>query len=363
MSSYFGHTESANPFGIKAYVLASPRTERATNHSDLRNVLSPEDFRDHRFSPINTMLGRSTQSRPPLTLIASSHEWHTRSLESILGPQGYAVIRAYTGAQTIERALSARPDIIIIDANMPDVDGLEVCRTLRNHPSISSCTPILITSSGHSSRQRRLEALRAGAWDFIGAAIDAEEFPLRLAAFVRAKQEADRLREESLWDEDTGLYNFRGLARRAREIGSQAYRHREPMACLVITPVFMSGAMGEIDEHGVMERLAAVLRATGRISDAIGTLGPGEFAIVANGTDAAGANRLAERLAEAATEIFGGAGVQVAIGCDVVPNYGETPLDPNDMLARASDAMRASRAERLAPPRVTPIRGAPRPVS
>ncbi len=280
--------------------------------------------------------------RPPLTLIANSHEWHSRSLESVLGPHGYAVLRAYTGKQALERAVEAHPDLIFVDTDLPDRDGFEVVRELRAHPHVSPSTPIIMTSPGHTSRQRRLDALRAGAWDYIGAAIDGEELPLRLESLVRAKLEADRVREEGLLDELTGLYNLRGLARRAREVGSQAFRHKEPLACIVVTP--MMGDQPQATEQ-VIEELARILRATGRSSDVIGTLGPGEFAIVAGGTDSAGAERLAERLADAAGRIFGGDDVRVAVGYDVVPNYSESPIDPTDMLSRASAAMRRSQQE------------------
>ena len=291
---------------------------------------------------------RTSITRPPLTLIANSQEWHSRSLESILGPHGYAVLRAYTGKQAIERALSALPDLIIIDTDLPDQDGFEVCRQLRADPAISPSTPILITSPGHPSRAKRLEALRAGAWDFIGSALDGEELPLRLGAYVRAKQEVDRAREESLLDELTGLYNIRGLARRAREIGSQAFRAREPFACIVLTPMLGTGAESVAQDEmvaKVTEQLANLLRETGRTSDAIGMIGRGEFGVVAQGTDSAGAVRLAERLADAASLVFAGSGIRVAAGYDAVPNYHEAPIEPSDMLMRASTAMRLSRTE------------------
>jgi PleD family two-component response regulator len=286
--------------------------------------------------------------RPPLTLIANSQEWHSRSLESILGPHGYAVLRAYTGKQAVERAAEARPDLIFVDTDLPDRDGFDVVREIRAHPMVSPSTPIIMTSPGHASRQRRLDALRAGAWDYIGAAIDGEELPLRLDALVSAKMEADRVREEGLLDEITGLYNLRGLARRAREVGSQAFRQKEPLACIVITPLVPGAA--DANER-VIEELARVLRNTGRSSDVIGTLGPGEFAIIAGGTDSAGAERLAQRLGEAASAIFGAEDVKVAVGYDAVQNYSESPIDPSDMLSRATAAMRRSRtgatAERL----------------
>jgi PleD family two-component response regulator len=294
------------------------------------------------------MTERTSHARPPLTLIANSQEWHSRSLESILGPHGYAVLRAYTAKQAVERAVSSRPDLIILDTDLPDRDGFEVCRELRADPAISASTPILITSPGHPSRQKRLEALRAGAWDFIGSALDGEELPLRLGAYVRAKQEVDRAREESLLDELTGLYNIRGLARRARELGSQAFRQKESLACIVLTPMLGNGEQSIAQDEmvtAVTERLAALLRETGRTSDAIGMLGHGEFGVVAQGTDSLGAVRLAERLAEAASHAFSGTELRVAAGYDAVSNYHDAPIEPSDMLMRASMAMRLSRSE------------------
>lgn len=295
-------------------------------------------------------MSEPSRSHPPLVVIANSQEWHTRSLESILGPHGFAVLRAYTGKQAVDRVLSAQPDVIIIDTDLPDLDGLEVCRQLRNDPRVSTSTPILITSSGHASRQKRLAALRAGAWDFLGSALDGEELPLRLDAYVRAKFDADRAREESLLDQLTGLYNVRGLARRARELGSQAFRHSEPFACIVFAPVLdgqdgpADGAEAEAVVTGAVEKLAKALRESGRVSDAIGRLGPTEFAVVAQGTDKEGAIRMAERLVRS-IQTPDGTAFKVCAGYDAVDNYHEAPIEPSDMLVRATMAMRLSRSD------------------
>jgi diguanylate cyclase (GGDEF)-like protein len=291
-------------------------------------------------------MSETTQrTHPPLVVIANSQEWHTRSLESILGPHGYAVLRAYTGKQAIERSVSALPDVIVLDTDLPDIDGLEVCRTLRSDPRISPSTPILITSPGHPTRQKRLAALRAGAWEFLGSTLDGEELPLRLDAYVRAKYEADRAREESLLDQLTGLYNIRGLARRARELGSQAFRHHEPFACVVFAPMVEGEEQtaSEAEMTAAVERLAKALRESGRVSDAIGRLGPTEFAVIAQGTDSAGAVRLAERLARAVEN--GSPGLRMCAGYDAVENYHEAPIEPSDMLIRATMAMRLSRSD------------------
>jgi diguanylate cyclase (GGDEF)-like protein len=288
----------------------------------------------------------TARQHPPLVVIANSQELHTRALESILGPHGYAVLRAYTGKQALERCRSARPDIIIVESELPDMDGLDVCRTLRNDPLISQSTPILVTSSGHSSRQERLAALRAGAWDFLGSALDDEELPLKLDAYVRAKFDADRVREESLLDQLTGLYNVRGLARRARELGSHAFRSHKSFACVVFSTMAddaQDGIAAEAQIAAAIEHLAKALRERGRVSDATGRLGPNEFAVIAQDTDADGAVRLAERLTNELKAVQ--PDVRIVAGFDVVPNYHEAPIDPSEMLARASRAMRQSRTD------------------
>ncbi len=298
------------------------------------------------------MTERTPRIHPPLVLIANGQEWHTRSLESILGPHGYAVVRAYTGKQALERASSAQPDLIIVEADLPDLDGIEVCRSLRNDPRISASTPILVTSPGHPTRQQRLEAMRAGAWDYLTLPLDGEELQLRLDAYMRAKFEADRAREESLLDEASGLYNIRGLARRARELGSQAFRNGAPFACVVIAPHLDAAAMDTVAADQAVaaaaERLAKALREMGRVSDAIGRLGPTEFAVIAQGTDADGAVKLAERL----SRIIEGSALEgnltpfkMRAGYDAVANYHEAPIEPADMLVRATIAMRTSQAE------------------
>ncbi len=303
-------------------------------------------------SPLRTSMAEPGRSHPPLVVIANSQEWHTRSLESILGPHGFAVLRAYTGRQALERVLSAQPDIVILDTDLPDIDGLEVCRQLRSDARVSGSTPILITSPGHPSRHKRLEALRAGAWDFLGPTLDGEELPLRLDAYVRAKFDADRAREESLLDQLTGLYNIRGLARRARELGSQAFRHREPFACVVFAPMLdgswmADDAASESALNAAVEQLAKALRETGRVSDAIGRLGPTEFAIVAQGTDREGAVRLAERLQRSLQAMLADTEqrFRMCAGYDAVDDYHEAPIEPSDMLVRATMAMRLSRSD------------------
>jgi diguanylate cyclase (GGDEF)-like protein len=294
------------------------------------------------------MANRDKASAAPLVLIANDQEWSARSLESILGPSGYSVVRAYTGQQALERARTSQPDIIILDAQMPDMHGFEVCKALRSDPRFSSTTPIVITTSGPSGRTQRLEAYRCGAWEFLGQPLDGEALLLKLGTFLQSKQQVDILREENLLDSGTGLYNMRGLARRAREIGADALRRREALACVVFAPETDT----ETDEDAPGEELlrlsdqvGTVFREVGRGSDAIGRLAATEFAVIAPATGPDGALRLVSRLGAAveATRIpvrGGERSVRVKAGYCAVPDFAEASVDAVELLLRATTALR-----------------------
>jgi diguanylate cyclase (GGDEF)-like protein len=299
------------------------------------------------------MAHRDKVTTTPLVLIANDQEWSARSLESILGPNGYSVVRAYTGQQALERARTAQPDLIILDAQMPDMHGFEVCRTLRNDPRFSATTPIVITTSGPSGRTQRLEAYQAGAWEFLGQPLDGESLLLKLGTFLRSKREVDSLREESLLDQGTGLYNMRGLARRAKEIGSEAFRRRDPLACVVFSPDAepVAAEDGEdAEEQRMSDQLGLLFRQAGRASDAIGRLGQTEFAVIAPGTGPEAALRLVRRLGSAVEStpipVRGGErSVRVRAGYCAVADFGESAVDAVELLLRATTALRDLKRE------------------
>ena len=282
-------------------------------------------------------------SKPPLVLIANDQEWTARSLESILVADGYLVSRAYTGRQALERALAERPDLVILDRQLPDLDGPSVCRQLREESALGTLIPIVITTAGPAGRTQRIEAYQAGAWEFFGQPLDAEIVSLKLRTFLEAKQHADRFRHQALIDDVTGLYNARGLERRAREVGSEASRQRQPLACIAFAAdgAGLSGALATAD--AVASRLGATFLDRGRNADVFGRLGPLRFGVVAPATTAEGARRLVERLTDAARTALGENGtrdlVVLKAGYCAVSDYGAGEMDVSEMLIRASAAM------------------------
>jgi len=291
--------------------------------------------------------------RPTLAMIVDDHEWSSRSLETILAPGGYAFLRAYNGRQAMELARETSPDFIILAAELPDLPGVDVCRSLRKEQRISPNTPILITASGRLNREARLAVLKAGAWDVLGWPIDGEEVLLKLDLYTKAKFEADRAREESNVDHVTGLYNLRGLMRRARELGSDAFRSNRALACVAFAPQLPRDAETDNGEEysalwSTVERMGRVFSASGRVSDAIGRVRHSEFVFIAPATDEVGALKLAQRLLRAldtAALEDGVAPPRLLAGYSAVGDVHAAGIQPAALLAGATTALHRLQAE------------------
>ncbi len=290
---------------------------------------------------------------PALALIALEQEWSARSLESVLGPGGYAVLRAHSGQQALELASTARPDIVIIDARLPDMTGLEVCRKLQEDAFWNPHTPVVITTSGSGEREQRLAAFREGAWEFVAQPLDGEALLLKLGTYMRSKREFDRMRSECLLDPTTGLYTIQGLARRAHEIGAAAFRRHDALACVAFSPMVDDMPAERLSTKlmsSTTEQLGVFASSAGRASDVIGHLGHAEFAIIAPATTAAGALRLAERLRDAIGATLLRSGEQeyrlsIKAGYCAVPDFSHSSIDAVEILLRAAKALRHLRFE------------------
>jgi two-component system cell cycle response regulator len=300
------------------------------------------------------MANPAVPSRPPLALIINDQEWWARSLESILAAKGYAVLRAYNGAQALLTARNARPDVIFVELQLPDMDGVEVCRALHEDADVGASVPIILTASGTADRERRLSAYHCGAWEFVSEPFDGELLMARLTNLIKARREAERLRSESLLDDVTGLYNLRGLARRAREMGAEAQRRRDSFACVAIAPDVDSASgdpMIRSQSAEVAQQLGAILRSAARSSDAVGRLGQAEFAIMTVGTETDGIARLARRIQllvdDSRLELGrAGAMLRVSAGYYAVEDFANAAVDPSEVLVRATTALREARATR-----------------
>lgn len=100
-----------------------------------------------------------------------------------LGREGYRVTAASTGSDGLERARSKKPDMILLDLMLPDIDGLEVCRLVRQDPHISSTPIIMLTAKGEETDV--VVGLGVGADDYVPKPFSVKELIARVKAVLR----------------------------------------------------------------------------------------------------------------------------------------------------------------------------------
>ena len=103
------------------------------------------------------------------------------TIEDALHLAGYLTMRARDGQMALDRVRSDRPDLVILDVNMPKLDGFEVLRKMR---SLSITTPAILLTARHE-REDAVTGLKLGADDYVKKPFSLEELLLRVAAVLR----------------------------------------------------------------------------------------------------------------------------------------------------------------------------------
>lgn len=132
-------------------------------------------------------------------LIVDDNAASRETLESILGDQNYTLHMAEDGLQALEKADALRPDLILLDVMMPNMDGFEVCRRLRSTPGLAEIPIILLTALDDTAS--RLEGIESGADDFISKPFNRQELRARVRTITRLNRYHTLLEQrESLRD-------------------------------------------------------------------------------------------------------------------------------------------------------------------
>jgi signal transduction histidine kinase len=135
----------------------------------------------------------SANTRPRI-LVVDDVPQNVRLLEAVLSSNGYDVSAASSGTEALEKVASDLPDLVLLDIQMPELDGYEVCRRLRADSRTAFLPVVMITSS---DTEVRVNALEAGADDFVLKPFDQQELLVRVRSLVRIKEYHDTIEAQA----------------------------------------------------------------------------------------------------------------------------------------------------------------------
>ena len=286
---------------------------------------------------VDEITGEQNVEIKPIVLIVDDAPANIQLLAGLL-KDSYQIKVATGGLRCIELAKAEpQPDLILLDIQMPDMDGYEVCERLKVAEATKHIPVIFVT--GKDQVEEEELGLGMGAVDYITKPYSPAIVEARIATHITLKQQSDALRNLAMRDQLTGLYNRHFLIDVAAKRISQAHRHNQPL-CLLMVDIDHFKMVN--DEHGhsvgdaVLRDVASIFLQQSRNEDVVARFGGEEFVFLLDACDReAGANK-----AEAVRKILQDSHVQ---SLSITASFGLAQLASGegfiDLFNRADEAV------------------------
>jgi len=255
----------------------------------------------------------------------------------------HQVLMATGGEQALAVCHAKQPDLVLLDVEMPDMSGYEVCRLLKENAATRDIPVIFVT--GHRDEAAETLCLDLGAADFISKPINPRIVRARVRTQLTVKAHADLLRQQAHLDGLTGVFNRRCFDERLTAEWSRAARSGAALSVVMVDVDFFkhfNDHYGHQAGDDCLRRVARALRATlHRPGDLVARYGGEEFACVLPDTDLAGAMKVANELsasvdAEQIEHARSAAAANVSISLGVATLHPSSASGPAGLL-RAAD--------------------------
>ncbi|MDB6140415.1 MAG: response regulator receiver sensor signal transduction histidine kinase, partial [Verrucomicrobiaceae bacterium] len=133
-----------------------------------------------------------TTADPKIVLVVDDQERNLQVVATVLSMTGYEVVLASSGEQALKRLAARTPDLILLDVLMPEMDGLEVCRQIKEDARFEE-VPIIFLSAA-DDKNLIVQALEAGGVDYVTKPFNKAELLTRVRTHLALKQARDELR-------------------------------------------------------------------------------------------------------------------------------------------------------------------------
>jgi len=269
-----------------------------------------------------------------------------------LEADGHTVVEAVDGEEALKACRDVRPDVVLLDVEMPVLDGHATLERLKADEDLKDIPVVFLT--GRVDTADVVRGLRLGAHDYLRKPFEANELMARVSAALRTKWLQDELRARnaeldrvSRIDMLTGLYNRRHLDEHLRHTISAARRHGRTLGVLLADIDHfkqVNDRYGHLAGDAVLKEVALRLQSTVRAEDALGRWGGEEFIAVLSETPAASIAVIAERMRQviAASPFALDDGSRIPVTVSIGHTSGCE--DAEILVHRADDALYAAKA-------------------
>ncbi len=275
-------------------------------------------------------------------LVIDDSEMSQRLIERILRTESLHVIVARDGLEGLVQARRSRPDLILLDIELPVWDGFRTFQELEDD-LLTRPIPVIFFSS-LDSPTAKARGLDMGAVDFITKSSDPEELRARVRAALRAKTSRDLLERRAHLDGLTGLGNRHAMSERLQADWELAQKRHTPLSVLLADIdrfKSVNDRLGHDEGDRLLRAMAKALQDSVRAGDFLARFGGDEFIAVAHDCPLVGALAMGERLRDAMTAIsargmFAGQAISVSVG---VATSEPDDLSPETIVRRADSAL------------------------
>jgi two-component system, cell cycle response regulator len=262
-------------------------------------------------------------------------------VKSVLADDPIEVHSALNAQFGLTLAASLKPDLVLLDIDMPEIDGYEFCRRMKSDTSLWSVPVMFLTSKDQTDQ--KVYGLEMGAVDYITKPFEAAEFQARIHASLRIQRVIRDLEDKSLIDTLTGLGNQKLFNQRLSAEVSVRSRSSRPLSCAYIDVdgfAAINKCYGQSFGDGVLTSVADAIREVYRPEDVSCRLGNDDFAVLMPDTSMEQAVAIASRMKAALSRArFAYRDSTVPVTCGVgIAEAGE-PFDRN-LLDRAIEAVK-----------------------
>ena len=259
----------------------------------------------------------------PVILLVDDVAANIQLLANFLNDK-YRIKVATDGKRTLQLAKSDPiPDLILLDIEMPGMDGYEVCRQLKSD-ALTATIPIIFVTAKDADDDEEL-GLELGAIDYITKPLRPAIVLARVNTQIILKQQRDQLEKMALYDQLTKLYNRHYLIETAHLKVSKALRHGYPLCLVMIDVDYFKTVNDNYGHHKgdqVLKAIASVLTKNTRQEDIAARLGGEEFLLLLDHCDLTAAEAKAEHIRKKVEELK-------PEGVKITASFGIADLDNN----------------------------------